>query len=86
MFKIFLEVVLIVIALSFVITQIALPIVLGGKLFPAFRSSRAKIEHDIRETEDLITEKQLKEKLEALRAQLKPSPAPTEAVPPTEQK
>jgi len=76
---IFLRYIATLIIVALVLTQVILPLVFGRKLFPAFRRSRNKIEDEIREMQELLDEKQLKEHLEELRAKLNPPVTPTDS-------
>lgn len=73
-----------IIAVVLILTQILLPLITGSKLFPIFRSSRNSLENEIREIQEQLSEKELKEHLEELRAKLKTPIGPT--TPPTETK
>lgn len=65
-----LEILFGLIAAVVIITQIILPLVNGSKLFPIFRSSRNKIENEIREVQEQLSEQELKAHLDELRAKL----------------
>ena len=69
-----LEVIGIILIAAFIFTQVVLPAIGGGKLFPLFRKSRMQLEREISEKEEQLTEKHLKERLKELDAQLNDSP------------
>jgi hypothetical protein len=66
-----LEIILGILVVAVILTQVLLPLIMGAKLFPIFRSSRNTIENEIREVQEQLSEKELKEHLEELRAKLK---------------
>lgn len=80
MFLRFIETIAVLLAIAFILSQIFLPLAMGRKLFPAFRKTRNVIENEIRELQEQLDEKQLKEHLEELRVKLNPPVPPTGTV------
>lgn len=72
------------IAVAVIITQILIPLFTGNKLFPIFCTSRNAIEAEIREVQELLSEKELKVHLEELRAKLQSPIGNATAKPATE--